>query len=187
MIQAQKNTLSLLSKQLTAEKSGKLDDTIGRQMDLQLNRLDLSANKVGCTLSDSSTIINKENILKETTYETCKHISYMNYLLAYYSDNANVLGLDNPNTNTNYTQSFPVQEISQKMNRTQQLINDEISHTYKVFPLAVSAYNEYEDNFPLHFILEVIRADVVLLRQKIYEDIMPIAQVGYKIINAMSK
>jgi hypothetical protein len=80
MIQSQKNTLDFLKDQLKSEKSGKLDDTIGRQIELRINRLDLSANKVGCTLSDYQTVENKLNILTETSYEICKHISYMDYL-----------------------------------------------------------------------------------------------------------
>lgn len=187
LIQAQKNALEFLKDQLKTEKSGKLDDTIGRQIESQVNRLDISANKVGCTLSDDEIIINKQNLLNETTYEACKHISYLDYLQLYYGDIEKALGIDGPENNQDYNIQITTVEVEQRMNTIKNMIADEAAHTYKVFPLVFNAYTEYEDSFPMHFLLQIIRADFVLLRQKMYENIMPIAQVGYKVINAMSK
>jgi len=186
MIQAQKNSLDFLKKQLKAEKSGKLDDTIGRQVELRISRLDIAANKVGCTLSDKKTVYNKLNLLKETTYEMCKHVSYMEYLKYFYSNNPNALWLNNPNVNEDFNQEYVPKDVARTIVNIDRQIAEEISHTYKVAPIVFQAYSEYENNFPLHFLLEIIYSDFVLLRQKMYETLMPIAQVGYKIINAMS-
>ena len=164
-----------------------MDDSIGRQIELRVNRLDLSANKVGCTLSDDETIENKMNILSETSYEICKHVSYMEYLKSYYTDISKVLGTQRENVNQDFEKEFVSTDVARQIQSIDRKITTEISHSYKVFPIVFAAYQEYESNFPIHFLLEIIYADFVLLRQKMYENIMPIAQVGYKIINAMTK
>ena len=76
--------------------------------------------------------------------------------------------------------------VANKMTNKLYEIEDEIEHTYKVFPLAYSGYSDYENNFPIHFLLDIIKDDYKILRKKLYEVLMPIAQVWYKIINAMS-
>jgi len=66
-------------------------------------------------------------------------------------------------------------------------INDEITHTYKVFPYAYDAYTEYENNITIHFLLELIKEDYIVLREKLNKVLNPINQVVYKISNAMRK
>lgn len=188
IIQAQKNSLDFIKKQLSNE----LDDTIGGQIDLRVNRLELSANKIGCSLSDKQQVLNKLNVLRETTYEMCRYTSYLEYLKAYYAEVEN-------NTRNFTTEeaieaywsdqllrSFPSEGLPQLMDGIQNDIAQEISHTYKVFPLAYHAYSDYENNFPIHFLLEIVRWDFLLLRQWLYETLMPLAQLGLKVINAMS-
>jgi hypothetical protein len=48
-------------------------------------------------------------------------------------------------------------KISNDINASKNEIAKEISHTYKVFPIAFQAYGEYENNFPIHVLLEVIK------------------------------
>lgn len=181
IIQAQKNSLEFLKKQLSAEESGQLDDTIGGQIDLRVSRLDLSANRIGCALTNKDQIFNKLNVLKETTYEACRYVNYLEYLKSYYASTENQL-----NTTERASDSLVNSALPQMVDNAQNAIASEIAHTYKVFPIAFQAYSEYENNFPIHFLLEIIRWDFLLLRQGLYETLMPVAQLGLKVINAMS-
>jgi len=182
IITAQKNSLTFLKQQLSQESSGELEDTIGGQIDARINRLELSANSINCSLTEQEQILIKLNVLKETTYEACRYINYLEYLKAYYSSTDNVLPSDPNAIKPNYV----LGEIPQMMNGIEAEIAEEISHTYKVFPIAYQAYTEYENNFPIHFLLEVIAGDFMILRTRMYESLMPIAQLGLKVINAMS-
>ncbi len=191
MIQAQRNALTFLAKQLKQEDSGKLDDTIGGQIKLRIKRLERSSTVIGCALTDKENIQNKLNVLRETTYEACRYINYLEYLKGYYNK------MDRFNNDEEYRNSywdnaknirkrFPVWELPAIINGIQSDIADEISHTYKVFPIAYRAYSEYENNFPIHFLLEIIRADFLILQKNLYATLMPIAQLWLKVINAMS-
>jgi hypothetical protein len=64
-------------------------------------------------------------------------------------------------------------------------LDEEIEHTYKVFPLAFHAYTEYENNITIHFLLELIKEDYIILRQKLHNTLNPINQLVYKVSNAM--
>ena len=66
-------------------------------------------------------------------------------------------------------------------------ITAEIEHSYELFPIAFHAYSEYENNYPIHALLQIIREDFMVLRDKLYDAVNPINQVWYKIMNAMSK
>ncbi len=186
MIEAQKNSLEFLKEQLKQEKSWAIDDTIGRQIEQRNNKLDLTSNRIGCSLTEKDKFIIKENLLRETSFEMCKYISYLEYLRLYYATNETALGLNDETVNADYEQEYQNVELAQLIAGIQWSITAEIEHTYKVYPLVFHAYSEYENNYPIHFMLEVIHADFLLLKQKLYQSLMPIAQVGYKIINAMT-
>lgn len=191
IIQSQRNALTFLSQQLQLEKSGKLSDTIGGQIKLRISRLERSSSTIGCSLTDTKTIQNKLNILRETTYEACRYTNYLEYLKGHYAkinrfqneeEYQNAYG-DNAK---NIRENFPINQLPAMTNAIQADIAEEISHTYKVFPIAFHAYSEYENNFPIHFLLEIIRADFLILRKNLSATLMPIAQLGLKVINAMS-
>jgi len=182
IVQAQKNALNFLKDQL----DGQVDDTIGRQIEQRINKLDLTANTLKCSLTEKDKFTIKFNLLQEVTYEMCHYVNYLEYLKVFYSDTENSLWLNDDEVNDLYQQEYNTNDIPKVISWIQNEINSEISHTYKVYPLVFHAYSEYENNFPIHFLLEIIHADFLLLRQKMYQTIMPIAQVGYKIINAMS-
>ncbi len=76
--------------------------------------------------------------------------------------------------------------ISSIVNWIQIEIDNEIEHSYKMFPLAYHAYSEYENNYSIHVLLELIKEDYMVLRKKLYSALNPINQVVYKIANAMS-
>ena len=194
MIQTQLNTLEgLIGKLLKDDETGKLNDIIENRVTIRTKKLQAAADKLECNRVDTETVYNKENINNQTSNELCKYVSYLEYLREYYGNIPNILWLkqdwDNSNTsdinqeNTQYTTS----SISKLIESVEDEINAEIEHTYKIFPIAFQAYTEYENNYPLHFLLEIIREDFVLLRRSFHESLMPIAQVGYKIINAMIK
>jgi len=127
--------------------------------------------------------------LYETTYQACKHINYLEYLKSYYErfENSYAENYEKQEGNNNFSGKINPRDIENDLNTRKNAVGKEIAHTYEVFPIAYQAYSEYENNFPIHYLLEIIRADFLLLRQTLKESIMPIAQLGLKIINAMSQ
>ena len=197
MIQSQRNSLNQIKEFLKWESSGQLSDALEWQIDQRITRLDLSSSSVWCSLTDQQTQQNKLNILRETTQELCIYTSYLEYVKGYYenpwSDYSRSNPADSQITNGSYdkqilnsfTEITP-SKISNDINASKNKIAQEISHTYKVFPIAYQAYSEYENNFPIHVLLEVIQWDFLILRQLMYQNLMPIAQLWLKVINAMS-
>jgi hypothetical protein len=184
MIQSQKNSLTKLWEFIKQESSGQLSDAVGGQVEQRIRKLELSSNKVWCSLTDQDSIQNKLNILSETTYEMCKYTSYLEYIKSEYEKTKNNAKTVHQEEDTLF--KVTPREVSNQINQTKNAIANEISHTYKVFPIAFHAYSEYENNFPIHFLLEVIRWDFLILRKLMYQNLMPVAQLGLKVINAMS-
>ncbi len=187
MIQSQRNSLTFLKEQLKTDRTWEIDNTIGRQIEQRIQKLELTASTLHCALTEKKKFLIKKELLDETTYEMCQYISYLSYLRVYYSDTKNILGIDTPWQNNDFEKQYQTTEIAELIGWVQWDISAETSHTYKIFPLVFQAYIEYENNFPIHYMLEIIHADFLLLKKKMYQVVMPIAQVGYKIINAMSK
>lgn len=197
IIQSQRNSLSKLSDFIKQESSSGLADALWGQIDQRIHRLELSSNSVGCTLSDNQTEQNKLNILRETTQQLCIYSSYLEYVKWYYEQTGNSYNTANPNdsqlSDTSYdsetlnslTKTTP-REVANSIIQAQNEVAREISHTYKTYPIAFHAYSEYENIYPIHFLLEVIRGDFLILRKLLYQNLLPIAQLWLKIINAMS-
>lgn len=181
LIQSQRNALEFLKTQIKQESSGQLFDVLWNQINQRLQRLEITNERVWCALTDKKTINIKLNILRETTYEACRYTNYLEWVREYHKNPNNNL-VDTNNVRT----TIPTQEFALIQNNIENAINAEINQTFQVFPLAYQAYSEYENNFPLHFLLEVIRWDTAILRDRLYSTLMPIAQLGYKVINAMS-
>ncbi|MEA3387530.1 MAG: hypothetical protein U9Q66_04055 [Patescibacteria group bacterium] len=59
-------------------------------------------------------------------------------------------------------------------------------HAKEVFNMAFLAYTEYENNFPIHLLLQILREDFIVFRQKLHEVLNPINQVTYKIVNCQN-
>ena len=85
----------------------------------------------------------------------CKYTSYLEYIKAFYEKTENNAVTTHQEEDTLFT--ITPRELSNEINQTKNAIANEISHTYKVFPIAFHAYSEYENNFPIHFLLEVIQ------------------------------
>lgn len=190
IIQSQKNAYKNIKEFIGMENSGNITEALGTQIDSKTRRLDVTAASLGCTLSDDKSVYNKLNILNETSYQACKYINYLEYLREYYEKTGNSFSPQEQdrlsNNENSYSPSYTAQEIANSMKKQQNAVAEEISHTYKVFPLAFEAYSEYEDNFPIHFLLQMILADYIALRDALHSNLNPIAQFGLKIINAMS-
>jgi len=136
---------------------------------------------IKCVNTKTKTIQNKFNILNQSTYELCNYNSYLEYLKKYDSDINNVLFPKN----SDKTKQYSIKDVSNIMTSIQNKINDEINHSYKIFPLAYTAYSEYENNYTIHILLKLIREDYIIFRDKLYSTINPIAQFIYKVANAM--
>ena len=192
IIGAQKNSLEFLWEQLKHESSGQLTDTLWWQIESRINRLDLSAEAIWCILTDRETIQNKLNVLKETSHEICRYTSYLEYMKSYYSNlelqaDRYLSGIEEENDIENFiNRNIGITELPRVISNIKQDIAEESARSYRVFPLAYHAYSEYENNFPIHFLLEVIRSDFLVVRNRFYWTLMPLAQLGYKVINAMS-
>ena len=197
IINIQKDSLKVIKEELISlDKTWELSKWIWKKIDRNIKKLD-KASKI-CknnynkdnTKSSSNPIYKKDIVLNEVTYETCKYISYLEYLKEYYSNPSKALWIDNINENANKTalwRQFSIDEVSSSTNKVIYEINNEIAHTKKVFPIAFGAYVEYESNYPIHALLWLLKEDFILLRKYLYKSINPINQVVYKISNAMSK
>ena len=66
-------------------------------------------------------------------------------------------------------------------------IDAEIENTYRTFPIAYQAYNDYENNIWSHVYLELLKEDYKTFRLGLHKTLNPINQVVYKISNAMRR
>jgi hypothetical protein len=123
-----------------------------------------------CDLTNKEDIQIKFNVLKETTYEMCKYINYLEYLKLYSKSIENTIADEDK-------EQFSNTYISKKMVNYIYKIEYEKEHTYRVFPIAYIAYSDYENNFPIHFLLNILKEDFNILRENLYTVLMPIAQV----------
>ena len=197
MIQSQRNSLNKMKEFLSWESSGQLSDALEWQIEQRIARLELSSSSIWCSLTDTQSEQNKLNILRETTQQLCIYTSYLEYVKWYYEKTWSAYSRSNPadsqildgsydsNTLNRLTKVSP-SKIANDINASKNEIAKEISHTYKIFPIAFQAYGEYENNYPIHVLLEVIEWDFLILRQLLYQNLMPISQLGLKVINAMS-
>lgn len=183
VVQAQKNSYNKIL-QFIGNKNIKA--LVEPKIKQRLENLKVISKANKCLNIDSTTIFNKLSILRQTTYLTCDYNVYMNYLGTYFSDFQKLYDLENvPKSEAQEARS--VTEAAKDLQRVAWDISLEIEQAYKVFPLAYHAYWEYEDNFPVHFLLELLKEDYQELRQKLHQVLNPINQVVYKISNAMKQ
>lgn len=176
ILSVQEKSLKLIKNELI-KKNPNLIESLVEKLNAKREVIKLSFARLECIQSEENTSVLKLNVLKQATYQTCKYVSYMEYLKEHNQLVENVLSFKwNTNTISNLVNLQKDNEIA---------IDEEISHTYKVFPLAFHAYTEYENNITIHFLLELIKEDYILFREKLHKVINPINQVIYKISNAM--
>lgn len=177
IVSSQIKSLQLIKQDLI-NKNPDLLDNLGNKLDEKITLAKLTLNKLWCNESSEKTSIQKLNVLNQTTYETCKYISYLEYLK---EKNQMINSLTWGGNKPSYTINELL--IAEKLQNS--AIDEEINHTYKVFPLAYHAYGEYENNIIIHFLMELINEDYITLREKLHQTLNPINQVVYKISNAM--
>lgn len=179
LIQTQRNTLVELDTLLKQESQGEISDTIGKKIQDRLERLEKQSKALKCALTDDEIVYNKLNILREATFEVCRYTTYLEWIREHHENISNYVP-------PAWKDRFSWVDIAKILDGVKIQINDEITHTFRVFPLAYHAYWEYENHFALHFLLQIIEADYKVLRDRLYETMMPIAQLWYKVINAMA-
>jgi len=183
IINVQKKSLSnLKNKLIPLEKTWTLGNRIKNKIEARIQKVDIQWQSLKCNNDNNKSTYKKLNILKQTTYEMCRYVSYLEYLKWYYDIPAKLLNTENKNE---WTYSFS--EITRKAIEVENKIEDEKNHTYKVFPLVFHAYSEYANNLSPHLFLELLREDYLVIREKLYKTLTPIDQVGYKIMNAMQQ
>lgn len=155
-----------------------LKSSIWKQIENKKNKLVSWNSKLKCNLPiDDINTINKLQYLTQTTYELCKYHSYLEYLREYNTDFSNF----------EIKEDILVEDLNEMQQKKINEIDEEITHIYKVFPVAFNAYKQYEDNYTTHIYLELIKQDYISLRKNLHNSINPINQVVYKIANAMKK
>lgn len=178
LLSTQKKSLLLIKNDLI-KKSPSIWKKIEGKIDANISKLDSISNTLDCTKSKSKSSVQKLTLLRQATYQTCKYVSYLEYLKEHNRDTRNHF---DPKK-TRYTPTEIANIESEKIIE----LEEEIEHTYKVFPLVFHAYTEYENNITAHFLLELLQDDYLTLREKLHEALNPINQVVYKIVNAMKK
>lgn len=188
IIKLQKNSYKIVkNKLLQIDKTWIVKSFIDKKIDLKIKKLDAIAKNKKCILSSSREEWNsmqlKKELLKESAYEYCKYSFYLEFLKNHYTNikNANKDYFKGKEQN-----SYKVTKLSQIYAWYNSEIINEQTHSSKVFWMAFQTYIDYENNFPVHILLELIKQDYIVLRRKLYEAISPIDQVVYKISNAMS-
>lgn len=136
----------------------------------------------------------KKEILNNVTLQTCTYLSYLTYLEKYVE---NIENITKNNANSNQSS---VTDAVNKINWTNTIawiskiysnmisdIQKEEKNTTNIFQVAFQSYIEYESNYVLHVLLQLLKEDYIVFREKLNSVINPINQLVYKISNAMTK
>ncbi len=184
IIKIQQNSLYLIkNKLIKMDKSGTLSSTLKRKLELKINKLKALSKNKKCKITDRKSIYSKKELLIESSYQLCKYSFYLEYSKEHYKDIKNTLKINEDDIED---KSYSISYIAQKQASIQSEIEKERLHTHKIFHLAFQSYIDYENNLPVHILLELIKQDFIVYRQKLYQALSPINQVVYKIANAMS-
>ena len=178
LLKIQKKSLLLIKIDLI-KKNAELSKKLAKKIDIKVMQIELTMSNLKCINSEEKTSIQKLNVLKQTTYQTCKYINYLEYLR---ENNQKINSLIEWSK-----EKYDIRSITKKAKEKINELDKEIKHTYRIFPLAFHAYTEYENNITIHFLLELIKEDYVILRQKLHNTLNPINQLVYKVSNAMYK
>lgn len=141
--------------------------------------------KWNCNLPNEDLDTNiKPIVLNQAIYETCKYNYYLWYIKESFK-NVSILIWKKDEDAKNFYENNSY--IISKSKNVINLVNEELDKIYNVFPNAYKTYIEFENNFPIHFLLQIIRVDFLVFRNELEKALHPINQVVYKIKDAMSK
>ena len=175
IILIQQKSLNLIKNDLV-----KSDPDIKKKIENALKKVELTQKKLNCknnnTEKDS---LQKLKILKETTYELCKYSFYLEYIK---ERNKSIV-----NSIPSGKDTYSVKEINTLITKKENELSKETERVYKIFPIAFKAYTQYENNYTIHILLELLKDDFITFRENLHNSINPINQVVYKISNAMNK
>lgn len=187
IINTQIRQLWEVTKLIAVDKTGNLKNEIGKKIEDKISKNKMTLQTLKCNSTDSIKWINqvKTNILKQTTYETCNYVLYLEYLKTYYDNAETILNLkwSEQDAQTN----FPIEYIVKSIVSAKTRFTEEKERVMELQPIVFSAYTEYENNYLTHLYLELIKADFSIIRTRWNAAIAPINQVVYKISNAMKK
>lgn len=183
-------------KDKLANESPALNVRLAPELDKQLNeiKLKLASEKDKCKVEWKEDNIIKKSVLKQTTYEMCRYRFYLEYLKEH---NDKVVNLDevvreiyNSETLNETPEEERSVQISKILSEATAKINEidtEIDSVTKTYSIVFKAFSEYENNLIVHILLELLKKDFELLKEKLHLNLNPINQVVYKISNAMKK
>lgn len=192
LIDAQERWLKTVKeKLLKIDRTWILRTNVEDRISSQEIKLAAKKNALNCKWSWNNnwkTLFTKKEVLDESTFELCKYTFYLDYLNWYYNNIKNIswLTTEEQESMSAKNQGLIIKKIWYDYWNIKTKIWIEINNTYKVFPLAFEAYNEYENNFQLHFLLTIIREDYIVVRDLLAQVLWPINQLVYKIKDAMS-
>jgi hypothetical protein len=185
------NIQKLIKVDTTWEILKSIDQKINQKiMKLQTLAIDWRGSG-SCTNTDKNKEFDKKEVLQNVTYETCKYVTYLDFLRSYYTNTQNLLQKDTAKDTSiinkwlqaiNWVSS--IDSIRATYNKIWIDINREEKHAIETFPVAFQSYNEYAYNFPLHVLLQIVKEDLIIFRDKLNAVLNPINQVVYKISNA---
>lgn len=190
VIKLQKNSYKIILKKLAKiDKTWTLMSKINEKILLKLKKLNIIEKEKKCSWlsnkEDWNSLQFKQKLLYESSYEYCKYNFYLDFLNNHFENIQNA-NKEYFSQNQSQQNSYKISQLAKIQSKLKQDIINEENHSAKVFSMAFQTYIDYENNYPVHILLELIKEDFIVLREKLYEVISPIDQVVYKINNAMS-
>lgn len=209
ILKSQNNAYRIVGQKLKTPFSWNLDDIISGQRDRLTEQID----RIQCQKAEIDNFEFKVHVLKESTFEMCKYMHFLEYLRTDHvnnfnnllkekeiSENVEALLESNPEEwrelyleqwrDPEYKlqqKNYTIWEIIELDKETRDEMAEEIQHTKRVYEVAFQTYSNYENNLVVHILLEMLENDFLQLRNKLYSALSPINQVVYKVINAMSQ
>ena len=172
ILSTQIKTINLIIQDLSGS-----DTEIKKEMRSQIKKLNMSMKTLKCNNTNTKNSIQKSKVLTQTTYQTCKYHSYLEYIRKHNRSLAQLPRIKEE-------QIFSIHEISEIQKEAFTEIDKEIENIYKIFPIAYQAYSEYENNILTHYMLQIIKKDYHSLRQNLHDTLNPMNQLIYKVSNA---
>jgi hypothetical protein len=183
VINSQFKVFSKIQKILNStDKTGVLKERLVSKLEQKKEKLVKISEKYKCLISNenSNKTQFKKIVLDQSTLELCNYRYYLYYLYNRSKDNLE-------DSFPKWKEYISFKETWKEILKKQNEIQNEIKHSFKMYPLAFDSYIQYDSFLKLHIVLELLKEDYRVFRDKLYLTLHPINQVVYKIINAQSK
>lgn len=160
-------------------KNPKLNAKLKSKIEQKLNELKSKMKSLEwkCSIKKWKDSLVKLAVLNQATYETCKYTFYLDYLKEYNNNVKNLIDSQN--------QDVSIKEFNVKYSEKMAEIDAEREKVYRALPIAIQAYNDFENNIWSHILLELLKEDYEVFRLWLHKTLNPLNQVIYKISNAM--